>query len=409
MTIYDIFFFVFSLIYLPYLVVKGKAHADFAERFGVLPGALKEAGKSGPLWIHAVSVGEVIAVKDFAEALLREHPRRRVVLSTTTKTGAEVAKKTLSGDIIKFYFPLDFTFVIRRALNIINPACIFIVETELWPNLISELYRRKVPVVLINGRLSERSYRGYKIIKCLFAGVLQKVTVFCMQTKADADRITSLGAPPERVKVTGNMKFDKKEKEWGQVPKGTCPHSSLLIAGSTHRGEEEIVLRVYEKLIKQFSDLRLLIAPRHIDRAEAIKKLVMQKGFAKAVSVLDTHGELSRLFSSATVVFMGGSLIRRGGHNIIEPAIYGKPIIFGPHMFNFRDIAALFLANRAAIQIKNERELFEALKTLLGTGDKNNIGPNAKKLIETQRGATERTIRICNLVRMRGVTNSDKI
>ena len=208
MTIYDIFFFVFSIIYLPYLVLKGKAHGDFVQRLGILPDELKKIAPSRPVWIHAVSVGEVIAVRNFVEEFSRKYPDRKIILSTTTRTGNEIAKKSLNPDIPKFYFPLDFSFVIKKVLGEINPSCVCIMETELWPNLILELSKRKIPVVLINGRISDKSFGGYRKIKFLFNKILKKVNLFCMQTKRDAERIKGLGAPGKNVVVTGNMKFD---------------------------------------------------------------------------------------------------------------------------------------------------------------------------------------------------------
>lgn len=421
MTIYDIFFFIFSIIYLPYLAIKGKAHKDFTERFGNLPPSFNGIAGSRPLWIHAVSVGEVIAVKNFVEAFSGRFPERRIVLSTTTRTGNEVAKKILNRDILKFYFPLDFSFVIKRVLNLINPLCFFMMETEIWPNFILESSRRNIPVALINGRISDRSYGGYRKIKFLFGGILKKISLFCMQTSRDAERIIALGAPPSGVRVTGNMKFDDGIK-WGQRPfnlNGRCPHlilsspsaPSLIIAGSTHKGEEEIVLKAYKKLLVNFPGLRLLIAPRHVDRTESIKKLIEQAGLdcillseckegmqaplaEKAIFILDTHGELNSLYNLATIVFMGGSLARRGGHNIVEPARFGKPIVFGPHMFNFRSMTKLFLENSAAIQIRDGSELYGALRILLDNkGMRDSIGRSAKGLIDKNKGATARNIR----------------
>ena len=421
MTIYDIFFFGFSIIYLPYLAVKGKAHEDFAQRFGMLSGAVRDASASRPLWIHAVSVGEVMAAKNFIEKLAEKFPGRKIVLSTTTKTGNAIARKILDESIPKFYFPLDFSFVVKRALDSINPSILIVMETEIWPNLILELSRRKIPIVLINGRISERSYRGYKRIKFLFGRVLKKITLFCMQAAADAERIIALGAPKTNVKVTANMKFDTAFR----LSDGTALRRNavfeggggLIIAGSTHSGEEEVILDTYAGLVKEFGGLKLLIAPRHIERVGAIKRLVRQAGFSpvllsetkvpeaghsgKTVFILDTHGELSQLYGIATVVFMGGSLIKRGGHNIVEPARFGKPIVFGPFMFNFRDMAGLFLESEAAIQVKDAGELTSALRSLLkDRGKRDSLGRAAKKLIDENTGATGRNIReVCNILK----------
>ncbi len=396
MTIYDVFFFVFSLAYLPYLVIKGKAHSDFGERFGKLPRPFEGIGALRPIWVHAVSVGEVLAVKNFVEKLHTKLPERKIVLSTTTKTGADLARRVLNENILKFYFPLDFSFVARRVANFINPSLLVVMETEIWPNLILELSRRKIPIVLINGRISDRSFKGYKKIKFFFKDILERVSLFLMRSEKDGEFIKVLGAPGENVRVTGNMKFDIEKTRDGiartKSDLGIGESEELLIAGSTHGGEEEIVLDVYSHLAKEFQNLRLLIAPRHIDRAKTIKKMVERMGL-KNILVLDTFGELSRLYRLATIVFMGGSLVKRGGHNIVEPAVFGKPIVFGPYMFNFRDMARSFLENKAAIKVKNSKVLLGTLEMLLKDGNRRTIlGRNAKELIDRSKGATERNI-----------------
>lgn len=395
MTIYDIFFFLFSLIYLPYLVIKGKAHRDFRERLGKLPPPFEKIGALRPIWVHAVSVGEVLAVKDFVKKLHARLPERKIVLSTTTKTGNDIARKVLNENILKFYFPLDFSLVARRVANFINPSLLVVMETEIWPNLILELSRRKIPIVFINGRISDRSFKGYKKIKFFFKDILKRISLFSMRSERDGEFIKALGAPVENVRVTGNMKFDIETDTRAVLKRsdlGIGESEELLIAGSTHAGEEEIVLDVYSVLAKKFRNLRLLIAPRHIDRAKTIKKMIERMGL-KNILVLDTLGELSRLYRLATIVFMGGSLVKRGGHNIVEPAVFGKPILFGPYMFNFRDMARSFLENKAAIEVKNRKELLGTLEMLLKDGNRRSIlGRNAKELIDKSKGATERNI-----------------
>lgn len=399
MIIYDIFFAVFALAYLPYLVIKGKAHRDFCQRLGILSDIFKEIAPLGPVWIHAVSVGEVLAAKNFIKGFAAKYPERRIVLSTTTTTGNAIARKVLDKNIVKFYFPLDFSFVTRRVVRLINPSAVAIMETEIWPNLILELSRRGIPLAIINGRLSERSFKGYRRVRFFFGKVLRKINLFCMQTTADAERIKALGGPAENVKVTGNMKFDVENPgDLAGRREAACEvagvrEGQLLIAGSTHSGEEEIILDVYGRLTKEFPDLRLLIAPRHIDRAGAVKKLVEKMGFKK-VRVLDTLGELTRLYEHATVVFMGGSLVKRGGHNIVEPAAFARAIVFGPHMFNFRSMAKTFLEHDAALRVADKEELLNTLRGLFRDKEKRvSLGGNAKKLLEKAKGATERNIR----------------
>jgi len=363
------------------------------------------------VWIHAVSVGEVLAVKNFVENFQKRFPKQKIILSTTTRTGNAVAGKVLNRDVLKFYFPLDFSFVVKRVVDFINPSILIIMETEIWPNLILELSKRRLPIVLINGRISDKSFKGYRKIKFFFGKILKKINLFCMQTTESAERIKALGAAPSGVRTTGNMKFDVRElSQQEKLMPNLELSGKLIIAGSTHAGEEEIVLEVYKELLEASDSLQLLIAPRHIDRAEAIKKKLEQYGFEgilmsqiekgarkalskKTILILDTLGELKHLYSLATIVFMGGSLIKRGGHNIIEPAISGKPIVFGPYMFNFKDMARSFLENNAALEVKNKRALKETLQLLLK--DENRriaLGRNAKGLIDKSRGATERNI-----------------
>ncbi|MFH1594348.1 MAG: 3-deoxy-D-manno-octulosonic acid transferase [Candidatus Omnitrophota bacterium] len=414
MIIYDIFFFAFSIVYLPYMIIKGKAHKDLGQRFGKLPEAFKALGKTNPVWIHAVSVGEVIAVKNFIGAIQRKFHGKKIILSTTTRTGNEIARKILGDEILKFYFPLDFSFIVKRALDCLNPRCFIMMETEIWPNLILELAERKIPIILINGRISRRSFGGYSRIKIFFEKILKKVDLFCMQTESDARRIQALGAREENIRVSGNMKFDipltGEKYEKTKAALGIDEESQLLIAGSTHKGEDEIILEAYKRVARKFNNLRLLLAPRHIDRSRAIKRLVTRYGFhgeffsdvvsssavsenKEAVLILDTLGELSKLYSLATIVFMGGTFVKRGGHNIIEPAVFGKPILFGPHMFNFRDMAKSFLEGDAAIRVRDGHELSEVIEGLLKDKDRRSaLGENALRLLRRSRGATERNI-----------------
>ena len=416
MTIYDITFFIFSIIYLPYLAIKGKAHRDFTQRLGSLPEDLKKIGPKRPVWIHAVSVGEVLTVKNFIDKFLKEYPERKIVLSTTTRTGNEIAKKVIDNRVSRFYFPLDFTWVVRRVTNFINPLAFVIVETEIWPNLIIELSKRNVPIALINGRISEKSFAGYKKIKFLFGAILKKINLFCMRTKSDAERIKALGAREENVRITGNMKFDTelsgRDNPATGIKRsdlGLSQSDMLIVAGSTHNGEEKMLLDIYKRLAEKFEKLRIVIAPRHIDRARNIKKLAEEMGYEgillssfkekenriskNSIFILDTLGELKSLYSLATVVFMGGSLIKRGGHNIIEPATFGKPVVFGHYMFNFQDTARSFLEGGAAVEVRDKEELLGTLDALLGDEKKRtNLGRNAMELLEKSKGATETNI-----------------
>ena len=414
--IYDLVFLIFSVIYLPCLILKGKAHKDFAQRFGFLPGYLKGEGSSS-IWLHTVSVGEVLASKSFVKALKKTFPDKRLVISTTTKTGQDMAKQVFGEEVPTFYFPLDFSFVVSKVLNFIDPYMVIIFETEIWPNFIMALKKRNTPVFLVNGRISSKSFRGYRLIRPFLKPVLRKINLLCMQTEYDAERVELLGASPKDVRITGNMKYDiayegapliKDHEKFGDFL-GISPQEYVIIGGSTHAGEEETLIRVYKDLLNLFANLRLLIAPRHVDRVEEIEGVCRKHGLntlrtseanvkkdvinRKPVLILDTMGNLSSLYSVATVVFIGGSLIKKGGHNIVEPARFSKPVVFGPYMDNFRDMAERFLNYGASVLVYDIRELKETFMELLNDEQKRDtMGKRAAKLVEENRGAVENVV-----------------
>lgn len=381
-------------------------------RMGIFPkGFLK---KSNPIWIHAVSVGEVNAVKSLIRELRKEYPEKNLVISTVTETANTIAKLLVEDDDRAIFLPLDLSFIIKRVIRKIRPSLFIIAETEIWPNLIWRLEREKVPIILVNGRISDQSFKGYKIVRFLLKGILRKISLFCMQTERDKKRILSLGVLKEKVFLTGNMKFDTIdyrdfEEDYRDYRQKLDLKSTeeLIVAGSTHPGEEEIILEVYEKLSVDFPSLKLLIAPRHPERAGNIAVLAIKHGFnpvrisqltnqptgQKIIFILDTIGKLISFYAISTVIFVGGSLVKRGGHNILEPAFFRKPIIFGPYMFNFRDICDLFLSNKAAIKVDNKQELFEEVKNLLDNpSEKEELGKRARILILENQGAVEKNI-----------------
>lgn len=424
---YDLIFLIFSIIYLPYLVVKGKAHRDFIQRFGFLPQELKCRYKN-TVWVHTVSVGEVMAANSFVRHLKEAFPAHRIVLSTTTKTGQETAKRIFGKDIPTFYFPLDFQFTVERTLNFINPCIFIVLETEIWPNLIMGLARRDVPIFLVNGRISDKSFRGYRLVRFALRPILKKIDLFCMQTEDDAERARLIGSPSGKIKITGNIKYDVSHEKrisprdmdikMGRF--GVASGEPVIICGSTHKGEEEILVNIYKDLLKDFNNLRLVIAPRHIDRAGEICDLCKKLGFetlkiseirkegnrpSAPVVILDTIGQLTQVYSIGTVVFVGGSLVKRGGHNIIEPACFAKPIVFGPHMSNFRDMAKRFLKSNASIMVDTKGELKTVLEDLLRDESKRRrMGQIALQLVEENRGAVSRVIEL-----IQGRMNQDKI
>ena len=352
-----------------------------------------------------------MAMRELISELRRNYPHKNFVISTVTPTGNKIARSLAQkGDFVT-YLPFDLSFILRKVIKEIQPCVFIIAETEIWPNLITSFNKFNIPIAILNARISDRSFKGYSIIKSLLKPVLSKVNIFCAQTESDSFKLKALGVFSEKITVTGNMKFD-------QIPArnlnsavykeriGLKRDERLLIAGSTHPGEEEMVLNAYRLLLNYFSDLRLLLVPRHPERADAVRALARNSGFKSEkvsllnlkapqneVFVLDTVGELVSFYSAADIVFVGGSLVKKGGQNILEPASVGKPVIFGPNMHNFRDIAQAFLENRAALEVLNQEGLVVAVSSLLNNNLKvERLVKNALEVISNNQGATKRNI-----------------
>jgi len=411
MTIlYDIIFIIYAVFYLPLMFFKGEFHPGLITRLGILPGNLK---LEGPIWFHAVSVGEALVIKNLVQKLRAAYPNKRFIFSTVTTTGNKIIRGiALEGEFV-FYLPLDISFIVRKTMARINPSLLVVVETEIWPNLISYLYKRNIPILVINGRISDTSFPRYRAVKLLIRPILNKISLFCVQTANDRDRLISLGVLKDKIEITGNMKFDLETAplKFDVSYIRLSDKEQLLVCGSTHPGEEEIILRAYKKLIGEFPHLRLLIAPRHPEITKDIEKFISDYGFyplrisqinettkqrnnETTVFILDTIGQLPSFYSIADIVFVGGSLIKKGGHNILEPALLEKPILFGPYMFNFRSIAELFINNRAAILVHNWQELQAGIRDLLREPSKiTALGTRARELVLENRGATQRNFR----------------
>ncbi|MDP2654869.1 MAG: 3-deoxy-D-manno-octulosonic acid transferase [Candidatus Omnitrophota bacterium] len=407
--LYDIVYLIFIAVYLPVAVARGKWPAGLGMRFGAFPKALADDLRQREnIWVHAVSVGEVLAVAGLIQRIKSVFPRYRIVLSTVTRTGYELAKSKLSGDDVLIFAPLDFSWAARKYVRLIRPKMYLSAETEIWPNLFAVLSDYRVPLVLVNGRISEKSFRNYRKVRMFLKGVLQAVTVFGMQTEEDAARILEMGAPVDKIRIFGNIKFDGLSDKDGYRREdfGYKPDEAVWIAGSTHPGEEEIVLDVFARLRGEFPSLRLIVAPRHVERGKPVSALVESRGFqtvffskrsgpvpAGAVLVVDTIGHLRPLYGLASVVFMGKSLRGHGGQNIIEPAVFGKPILTGPHMENFRQVTELFLGADALVQVSGPEELYSALRELLRHPDRAAaLGGSAKAVISKCQGATQRAL-----------------
>jgi len=388
------------------------------QRLGVLPITFNVDAEES-IWIHAVSVGEALTARALATDLKARYPRLRLFLSTTTMAGQQVARRSLSNVDAVFFFPFDWTFIVRRTLRLVRPRLFIMMETEIWPNLLRECRRRGIRTVMINGRISNRSYPRYRMIRPFIRRVLGDVDRFCVQSEESARRLIDLGANPAQVTVTGSLKFDSLE-----LPAATAhgrprervlrffqlpPSRTVVVAGSTLRGEEAAVLRAFAQIKSTMPGAMAILAPRHPERFPEVERLARDAGFVTVrrsdlpidaepradVVVLDTIGELAQLYQLATAVFVGGSLVDHGGHNILEPAIFGKPIVFGPYMHNFKEIAEAFLSNDAAIQVPSERELDATLLALVTDPVRRaRLGAAARALVAANRGAKTKTLEV---------------
>jgi 3-deoxy-D-manno-octulosonic-acid transferase len=410
------------LIVSPYFVYQAirykKYIGSLGQRLGYLPISFNIDGEES-IWIHAVSVGEVLTARAIVPQLRSTYPRLRLFLSTTTIAGQQVARKSVPGVDGFFYFPFDFAFIVRRTLSIVKPRVFVMMETEIWPNLLRLCREKGVKTVMVNGRISSRSYPRYRLIRPFFSRVLADVDRFCMQSEESARRLMDLGAEQSRVTVTGSLKFDSLEMSAPTVhgkPRERVlrffrmsPNRVVLVAGSTMKGEEAACLDAFARVQTAAPGALAVIAPRHPERFDEVERLVRDRGFSVArrlqlpidaeprvdVVVLDTLGELAQLYQIATVVFVGGSLVDYGGHNILEPAIFGKPVVFGPHMQNFKEIADTFLTNAAAVRVESERDLEEALVQLTGDSVRRaRLGAAARALVEANRGAKDKTLAV---------------
>jgi len=407
--LYHVTFFLFCILYLPSFLIKRKAQDHFGERLGNVSVPQKRGKR---LWLHAVSLGEALALGPLVEEIRKTFPEIELVFSTTTNTGRAMLKRIQKEDEIVFYFPLDFGPIVRKSLRAIQPDYFATMETEIWPNLITVMKEEGVPIFLLNGRISKKSFRKYWWIRWAIRAPLKHIDLLCMQSHEDKERVCQLGADPQKVHVVGNMKFDlsfpeakRKEASLMRGELGIQNGDMLWVAGSTHPHEERSLLKIYNTLVQEHPRLHLLIAPRHPERSKEVSKLIQSlhrksvlfskhqrwEGGPESILILDTVGHLRSIYAAADVVFIGGSLVPRGGQNLLEPAFFAKPITFGPHMDNFRDIAELFLKEKAALQVQSEGELAVVTRTLLqDERNRQSLGRRAQELIRTQQGVVNR-------------------
>jgi 3-deoxy-D-manno-octulosonic-acid transferase len=412
---------------------RGEASRGIRERLGSLPPeiAARAAASPGAIWVHAVSVGEVLAAVPLVEGLKVRFPKHAIFVSTTTETGRRLAQQRLQSADGIFYFPLDWIVPVRRALRVIRPAMIVIMETEIWPNFLRESRRLGIPVIFANARISDRSFARFRrwrvVIGEFYKRTLDDAQLFLAQTADDAARLAEMGAPESRVEVTGNLKYDGEPLDaapfasWLDAQVRAQERWPVLVAGSVVAEEEQSVLEAYDVVQRQWRRALLVLAPRKPDRFDAAAEIVAKGGW-KAVrrSVLDTAqpldenadvllldsiGELATLYYLADAVFVGGSLVPAGGHNILEPAWFGRPPIFGPSMENFREMADQFLSARAGIQIASGPQLGKTWVQLIENDAlRERMGKAARELSERHRGATERSLgRIVAILEAKGL------
>ena len=409
------------LLLSPYFLYQALAHRKYVsglrERLGFVPTLDNQTQPI--IWLHCVSVGETQAARPLVERIRRELPQHALVVSTVTLTGQKLARDLFRNHAARvFYFPFDWRWSVRRALNLVNPAAVLVMETELWPNFLRECRARNVPVALVNGRISRKSFGRYLRIRFFLRRVLECLTIAVMQSEKDAERIRLLGMREERVFSVGNLKFEAGGADQkADVPNrfGLQADRPLILAASTHAPEERIVIESFKKLRETQPEARLMIAPRHPERFNEVAELIQASGLSwtrrtnapapddtsETVILLDTIGELTSVYPHATVVFVGGSIVDRGGHNVLEPAAHGVAIVTGAHTHNFHAIVDLLLEAKAILQLGPLEEaqavvgLAEALRRLLTDAEwRNELGSRAKQIVAANQGATEKTMKL---------------
>lgn len=415
------------------LLAKPRCRPGLAQRLGVEEGLSGLFGLSrlsrrpdrpdrqdrsdGPdqpvIWIHAVSLGEVVAAAPLVKALRGRHPDFRYIVTTVTETGREAVEQRLEGIAEHRYAPLDFSWAVAGRVRRLRPTLYVFVETEIWPNLLWTLRERGVPSILVNGRLSSRSFRrqDLPLIRSFYRSVLQTLTLCLMQSDRDKDRLVALGADPTKVHVTGNIKFDQplpdvRSDESLRRSFGIDEQEQLILAGSTHPGEEELLVSAYRRVVKTHPSTVLMLAPRHIERTERLESTIREAGMVvqrrsrvrekqsgPRVIILDTRGELSRAYREAVVAFVGGTLVPVGGHNLLEPAVWGIPVMFGPHTDHCAEVAMLLSEAGGGRRVMGEEDLVASLDEWLGRPERrHHMGQAARQAVLDNQGALKRSV-----------------
>ena len=420
--LYNILMLTAAVVGLPFFAFRFIRERRFRERLrqnlGFFPAETltRVVGRS-PVWFQAASVGEVVAASSIIREFKRQLPDIPVLISSGTISGYDMAQRIIPEADAVIFYPPDLPGMPDRIVGKILPRAYVPVETELWPNFIRSARKRSIPVIMVNGRIGERSVEHYRQMRRMFTKMLDTVVRFCMQSTVDAQYVIQLGADPHKVIVTGNTKYDQnysqvtaEEKKALRQELGLLENVPVLIAGSTHRGEEEILLEVLRQIQGKYPNVKMILAPRDVPRSGGIVELVRRAGVVAElrskmssltaeqraevrVVVLDSIGELGRFYSLADLVFVGGSLVSHGGHNILEPAAQGKPILVGPHMFNFRDTYALFSKRNACVTVLDGQELAQkTLELLQNKHTAEQMGREAAQIVAENQGAAVRTV-----------------
>jgi len=415
-NIFSTFFLIFAAPYfLSRALVDGRFRKELMERMGLFPSLPFKR----PIWVHAASVGEVFCSIPLIKRIKKNFPHSEIVITTMTRTGNKAAETSIPEADRVLFFPMDHPLTVQRSIERIQPNLLLIAETEVWPNLLRSCGKKGIPIVLFNGRISEESFRRYHFFKFFFKECLAYISLFLMQTEEDQERIVEMGAAIDKTRVVGNLKFDQPFPSLTQEALAEMTKSlnlrgneTLLIAGSTHSGEEEILLSLLKDLTKIDPHLMLILAPRHLERLEDVERILKKESISWArktslsmhhnrygegekelpkVILLDTMGELMHLYSLGTLIFIGGSLVPIGGHNPIEPLFFKKCVLFGPHMFHFSEISHHLIEVGGAIQVGGKEDLAFQLKRLLcDERARKEVGEKGYQFLQRHRGATER-------------------
>jgi 3-deoxy-D-manno-octulosonic-acid transferase len=417
--LYNILFTFFLIFTAPYFLLRALVDERFRKELIQRMGFFPRLSIQKPIWVHAASVGEVFCTIPLLKRIKMEFPNGKIVMTTMTWTGHEAVQTHIPEADKVLFFPMDHPLTIQRAMKRIQPSLLLIAETELWPNLLRSCGKKGIPIILFNGRISKRSFPRYLFLKFFFKECLKYLSLFLMQTEEDRTRIIKIGAASEKTKVVGNIKFDQTfsnltQKKMEEIARslGLQGKENIFIAGSTHAGEEEILINLFKSLREMTPNLTLILAPRHLNRLEEVERILKKETLSwkrrtsfsvnqdrsgqeprelTEVILLDTMGELMSLYSLGTLVFVGGSLVPVGGHNPLEPLFFKKCVLFGPYMFNFIEISDRLIEVGGAIQVKDREDLAVQMKHFLSEEkERREVGEKGYQFLEKQRGTTER-------------------